>query len=105
MIAMFVHVLDDRAVSYVTTTVARKIAESGTDVVIVAAATTPGGLARAGDLPVVDLGGAVDNKTSRVVVRLARWLRATQVSVNVPGETTRVTSRLTMPLALRGSST
>ena len=26
-------------------------------------------------------------------------------SVNVPGETTRVTSRLTMPLALRGSST
>jgi glycosyltransferase involved in cell wall biosynthesis len=80
-VAMFVHVLDDRAVSHVATTIARAVAARGADVVIVAGSSTASGRDRLGGLPLVDLGGETERKTSRVVPALARWLRRSRPAV------------------------
>jgi glycosyltransferase involved in cell wall biosynthesis len=75
-IAMFVHILDDRAVSRVVGVLGREIAARGVDVVVVCASSTDAGKARLPpELLVVDLGVDARHRTSRAVPALARWLR------------------------------
>jgi glycosyltransferase involved in cell wall biosynthesis len=75
-VAMFVHVLDDRAVSRVVGVLGREIAARGVDVVVVCASCTDAGRARLPpELPLVDLGVDPRHRTSRAVPALVRWLR------------------------------
>ncbi|HEY5171342.1 MAG TPA: glycosyltransferase [Acidimicrobiia bacterium] len=75
-IAMFVHILDDRAVSRVVGVLGHEIAARGVDIVVVCASSTDAGRARLPpELLVVDLGVDARHKTSRAVPALVRWLR------------------------------
>ena len=81
-VAMFVHVLDDRAISRVVGVLSREIASRGVRVDVVAASSTDAGRAR---LPVevgfVDLHVDPARKTSRAVPALVRWLRRARPEV------------------------
>jgi glycosyltransferase involved in cell wall biosynthesis len=73
---MFVHVLDDRAVSWVVTTLSREMAARDVAVVIVCATSTPTGRARVSpNVTLEDLGVDPGRTTSYAVPRLVRWLR------------------------------
>jgi glycosyltransferase involved in cell wall biosynthesis len=75
-VAMFVHVLDDRAVSRVVGVLGREIAARSVDVVVVCASCTEAGRARLpSELELVDLGVDPRHRTSRAVPALVRWLR------------------------------
>jgi glycosyltransferase involved in cell wall biosynthesis len=75
-VAMFVHVLDDRAVSRVVGVLGREIAARGVDVVVVCASCTEAGRARLPpELGLVDLGVDPRHRTSHAVPALVRWLR------------------------------
>jgi len=81
-VAMFVHVLDDRAISRVVGVLAREIAARGVGMVVVAASSTEAGRARLpSEITFVDLGVDARRKTSRAVPALARWLRHARPSV------------------------
>ena len=75
-VAMFVHVLDDRAVSRLVGVLGHEIAARGVGVVVVCASSTAAGRARLpSELRLVDLGLDARRKTSQAVPALVRWLR------------------------------
>jgi glycosyltransferase involved in cell wall biosynthesis len=79
---MFVHVLDDRAISRVVGVLSREIASRAVGVVVVGASSTEAGRARLpAEIDLVDLGVDPGRKTSRAVPALARWLRRTRPAV------------------------
>jgi glycosyltransferase involved in cell wall biosynthesis len=75
-VAMFVHVLDDRAVSRLVGVLGHEIDARGVGVVIVCASSTEAGRARLPpELRLVDLGLDARRKTSQAVPALVGWLR------------------------------